>query len=623
MVKKYSYIPTRLKNAAENDYVAGAEDILDDALNKTQEEINAIVLTPSAGIDDRLRTIENGVRFEGTIQTEGDPANVVSQGEKVTTANAVRGAIDVRTGYFKCTTASGTAKKTASAPGYVLSRGGAMKIWMEHANTIDNATLDINSTGEKALFYNDDRAGSKNSWEDGEVISVYYDETANSNAGAYFATNAQGGGGFVKDGSMGIDLDITDDSEHVLARFSNGHVMTKNFDSSKVNIETGDDLSADLDIEDENGRVLVRFSGGHIMTKYFDSASKAERPSSGYEVFSYMVDTTIPTRRTSGTTVQDGENLQADKGIVMLPESYTSNGNPTRLVMFAHGLGGLITSSSTSFSQSFPLHSALLADGYAIFEINGTPGVENTSYSHFGGPVWVRSCIAAYKYLISKYNFRTDGILTYGYSLGGLGTLQLPNFNLPVIAQVTYAGVYDQFKSSYSKDTAAGKADFLARFGMTDYSFTLTNGGNNVVPPQQEREYIIEHRDMWARYADLAYGVTTPDIARMYSVWPAPSTTQDADEEAIYDGLVINNRPPCLFIQGEADTTIVKRYTTYLATMIGNSGKVADVRFFTGGTHQNILTIGDNVSYTAANGQTLTLNASSYEGLLFLKRFNH
>ena len=509
------------------------------------------------------------------------------------------GGIVITSGLYSLTYASGTWTGTQMQAGSDI----------EVVQTTGQSTSDVMS--QKAVT--DSLVGS--------VIS--YD---NSQSGLA-ADNVQGAidevSDFVQDGSVDSDLDITDDSDHVLVRFSKGHVMTKNFDSSKVNIEIGDDSSTDFDIADENGKVLVRFSGGHIMTKYFDSASKAERPSSGYEVFTYMVDTTIPTRRTSGTTVQDGENFQADKGIVILPESYTSNGNPTRLVMFAHGLGGLITSSSTSLSQSFPLHQALLADGYAIFEINGTPGHEDATYSHFGAPVFGRSCVDAYQYLIAKYNFKTDGILTYGYSVGGLGSLELPSLNLPIIAQLTYAGVYDVFKSSYSKQTAAGKADFLARFGMTDYSFTLTNGGNNVVPPQQERDYIIEHRDIWARYANLVYGVTTPDIARMYSVWPAPSVTYSAEEESIYDGLVINNRPPCLFIHGESDTTIMKRYTTYLATMIGNSGGVADVRFFTGGTHQNILTIGDNVLYTAANGQTLTLNASSYEGLLFLKRFNH
>lgn len=196
MTEKKSYIPSRLKNASVGGHVAGAADIIDDALNKTQEEINGIVLEPSNGLKDRVEQLEEQVSFDGSWDVAETASAVVSGspgGGYITTANAVRGAIDVRTGYFKCTTVGGTAAKAVTATGYVLSRGGGMRIFMEHANTADNATLNINSTGAKALFYNDERAGSNNSWGDEETITVYYDETANSNAGAYFASNAQGG----------------------------------------------------------------------------------------------------------------------------------------------------------------------------------------------------------------------------------------------------------------------------------------------------------------------------------------------------------------------------------------------------------------------------------------------
>lgn len=45
-------IPTRLKNVAKGGHVAGAKDIIDDALGKTQEEINAEIIA-------RLEALEN------------------------------------------------------------------------------------------------------------------------------------------------------------------------------------------------------------------------------------------------------------------------------------------------------------------------------------------------------------------------------------------------------------------------------------------------------------------------------------------------------------------------------------------------------------------------------------
>ena len=86
------------------------------------------------------------------------------------------------------------------------------------------------------------------------------------------------------------DLDISDENGNVVARFSGGNFKTKNFDSSGVNaklntieqgaevndVETKQQSISDLDISDENGNVVARFSGGHIKTKNFDSAKIKE-----------------------------------------------------------------------------------------------------------------------------------------------------------------------------------------------------------------------------------------------------------------------------------------------------------------------------------------------------------
>ena len=198
MTEKISYIPSRLKNASVGGHVAGAADIIDDALNKTQEEINGIVLEPSNGLKDRVEQLEEQVSFDGSWEAAETASAVVSGspgGGKITTANAVRGAIDVRTGYFECATAGSTARKDVLAAGFVLTTGGHIKVKMTSANTADNATMNISPTSTivsantKTLYYNGEPASASNSWEEGEVISVYYDGTN------YQASNAQGGGG--------------------------------------------------------------------------------------------------------------------------------------------------------------------------------------------------------------------------------------------------------------------------------------------------------------------------------------------------------------------------------------------------------------------------------------------
>ena len=83
------------------------------------------------------------------------------------------------------------------------------------------------------------------------------------------------GDGIVTTGnSTGSDLDIADDSGNVLARLADGHIKTKNFDSSNIEVDvvTGDTEVADLDFRDESGNVLARLANGHIMTKNFNSS---------------------------------------------------------------------------------------------------------------------------------------------------------------------------------------------------------------------------------------------------------------------------------------------------------------------------------------------------------------
>lgn len=88
--------------------------------------------------------------------------------------------------------------KNITATGFTLptTAGGAIKIKMKEPNTYagtqaDPVQLQFNNvtSTKKTLLYNHDFVSASNTWEDGEVISVYFDGTY------YQASNAQGGGG--------------------------------------------------------------------------------------------------------------------------------------------------------------------------------------------------------------------------------------------------------------------------------------------------------------------------------------------------------------------------------------------------------------------------------------------
>lgn len=97
--------------------------------------------------------------------------------------------VDAKNGYYTNSQAANESALTVTAPGYVLSAGGNIRIKMEHATTASSVTLNINGTGAKALYYNGEPVSPENTWEDEETIVVYYD------GGKYLATNSLGGGG--------------------------------------------------------------------------------------------------------------------------------------------------------------------------------------------------------------------------------------------------------------------------------------------------------------------------------------------------------------------------------------------------------------------------------------------
>lgn len=205
-------------------------------------------------------------------------------------------------GFYTCNTAAATAAKTVSATGFSLKVGGNIRILMANANTADNPTLNIGSTGAKPLYYDDEPASAENSWNAGETVVVFYNGTT------YLATNSQGGGRFAtnekvndvpitenvepggnglptsgavyenvpsnKNSSSDADLEICDENLNVLARFRNGHIETKNFKSEEVpEMTTKESEDNDFSIEDEEGNAIVIFNNGHIKTKKFNSAN--------------------------------------------------------------------------------------------------------------------------------------------------------------------------------------------------------------------------------------------------------------------------------------------------------------------------------------------------------------
>ena len=93
---------------------------------------------------------------------------------------------DAASGYYQATINGGSI--SVNAPNYVLGTGGNLRIKMPAAGTTAS-TLTIGNANAVQLWYNGAAVSAQNTWEQDEIISVFYDGTR------FMASNSQGGGG--------------------------------------------------------------------------------------------------------------------------------------------------------------------------------------------------------------------------------------------------------------------------------------------------------------------------------------------------------------------------------------------------------------------------------------------
>ena len=94
--------------------------------------------------------------------------------------NDIQDEIIGNTSYAVCSTAAGTATKTATIEVFILTVGRTVKIKFANTNTASTPTLNVSGTGAKAIMmYGDTPAGNNpsKSWVAGEVVQFVYDGT--------------------------------------------------------------------------------------------------------------------------------------------------------------------------------------------------------------------------------------------------------------------------------------------------------------------------------------------------------------------------------------------------------------------------------------------------------------
>ena len=93
----------------------------------------------------------------------------------------------------------------------------------------------------------------------------------------------------------------------------------------------------------------------------------------GYQIHRFQVAVNCTDiRRDAADKNEAGEQICYDHGMLALPAGYTEKGKPTRLVINCHGAGGTVSTDDSQVEQQV-ITRYLLANGYAVMDVNGLP----------------------------------------------------------------------------------------------------------------------------------------------------------------------------------------------------------------------------------------------------------
>ena len=177
--------------------------------------------------------------------------------------------------------------------------------------------------------------------------------------------------------------------------------------------------------------------------------------------FTVSVNCHLPDDSAVTDQVQSFEQLYDDYGVLLLPDSYSKTGEPTRLVFSLHG-GGSQVAKNDSQIEHLPMTKYLVANGYAVMDVNGMPekfaAEKNISvYDNIGSPITIRSLVKAYHYCMERFNLKRE-VFVHGGSMSGLGTTNLVlSGMIPVIAHSLWCPVLDTYEQVFLRPWCNGE----------------------------------------------------------------------------------------------------------------------------------------------------------------------
>ncbi len=293
----------------------------------------------------------------------------------------------------------------------------------------------------------------------------------------------------------------------------------------------------------------------------------------------------------SSEDVQDSEQIYYDHGVITLPDNYSDTGTATRLVINCHGAGGTVTTDDSQVERQ-ALTKYLLANGYAVMDVNGLPddfsemkGIDIRN--NVGSPIAVQSYIKAYHYCMDRFNLKRE-VFVHGGSMGGISSTNVVLSNcIPVIAPSGFCPVLDTYHQIFLNPWPGGlPKTALGKF----YHFEKDENG------------------------DFIY-----DEAKVTGFNPMGRLLRIGEKE------YLSYPVPVKFWQCEDDGTVRIESTKRFVGAIRNAGGIAYLRTFSKGGHEPQL-CGAFLEHPSGNTvwreEKIQITPAVEEVLLWIKRFD-
>ena len=227
-----------------------------------------------------------------------------------TLESMIQGVNETTVGYYECNTAGSTPEKTITIDSSVsLSVRISCKVKFAEKNTGANATMNINNTGAKPLFYNGVRASANNSWYTNEIVDLYFD-----------GTNYQ-----AKSCADTLEYDVS---------LHQNHEITEVTTTTRTVVYNGDVTSGWENETSVSDSSVNGYTRTETNTGKDNDTTTVDGPTAKYDTASNKTSVVYVTKRTLTHVVND---YTFDEAVNAVPMSYRHGGLKLRFISNSNG----------------------------------------------------------------------------------------------------------------------------------------------------------------------------------------------------------------------------------------------------------------------------------------------